>query len=230
MVLVMNRSANIDEYNYDYDYLSTLRSTNANRSIFALASVPKTCIAVSVMQLVQLDLVELNRDINEYLNSPSERIFHPLYLSSKRTLGQFLSHSASSNRNDLMEGTFVQLGDEALISTTLGETFYRYSHPNVSNWLPYPPGTITLYSNIGASLAALVVDPVARVHYHQYVRKQILTPLNVDTDRVDYRLSDLKNQDELVRYYTFNRSRFDLLNQTFPQLELIRAKERQREQ
>jgi CubicO group peptidase (beta-lactamase class C family) len=225
VVLVINRTTTIYEYNYGYDCLSTLRPTDANRSIFALASVSKTFIAVSVMQLVQLNRVDLDRDINEYLNSPSERIFHPLYPASKITLRQLLSHSASINRNDQMEGVFVQLGDQALTSTGLAETCYQYLHPNASNWLSYPPGSVTLYSNIGSSLAAWVVERVTRMPYDQYVRENILKPLNIDIDRAAYRLSDLKNQEDLVRHYTFNQSRFDFLNQIFPQLELKQVRE-----
>ena len=229
VTLVVNATATIYEYNYGYDCLSTLRPIDANRSIFALASVSKTFIAVSVMQLVQLNRVDLDRDINEYLNTPSRRIFHPLYPVSKITLRQLLSHSASINRNDQLEGSFVQLGDQALTSTGLRETCYQYLHPNGSNWLPYPPGSVTLYSNIGSSLAALVVERVARMPYDQYVRENILTPLNIDIDRAAYRLSDLKNQENLVRHYTFNQSRFNFLNQIFPQLDMKQVRERERE-
>lgn len=177
------------------------------------------------MQLVQLNRVDLDRDINEYLNSSSERIFHPLYPLSKITLRQLLSHSASINRNDQLEGIFVQLSDQALTSTGLRETCYQYLHPNASNWLSYPPGSVTLYSNIGSSLAALVVEQVARMPYDQYVRENILTPLSIDIDRAAYRLSDLKNQDDLVRHYTFNQSRYNFLNQIFPQLDMKQVRE-----
>lgn len=220
VALVVNRTGIVFEYSYGYDCLSTLRSTTVNRSIFALASLSKTFIAVSVMQLLQSNHVNLDRDINEYMNSSSERIFHPLYPASNITLRQLLSHSASINRNDHMEGTFVELGDQALTSTGLWNTCYKFLHPNVSNWLPYPPGSVTLYSNIGSSLAALVVERVTRMPYDQYVRENILKPLGIDIGRAAYRLSDLENQNDLVRHYTFNQSRFDLLNQLFPQLEL----------
>ena len=227
VILVTNRSEILYEYSYGYDCLSPLRTMDAHRSIFALASVSKTFIAVSVMQLVEANLVDLDQDINEYLNTSYKRIYHPQYPTSKITLCQLLSHSASINRNDQMEAIFVQLGDNALTSITLKETCYQYLHSNASNWLPYEPGTVTLYSNIGSSLAALVVERVARMPYYQYVKERILQPLTIDTNRAAFRLADLKNQQDLVCHYTFNRSRFHLLNQIFPQLELKQVKIRE---
>ena len=218
VILVTNNSDILYEHSFGYHSLSPLRLMNADKSIFALASISKTLIAVAVMQLVELNLVDLNLDINQYLSSPHQRIYHPLYPSHNITLRQLLSHSASIDRNDQMEGAFVKLGDTGLASTGLAEVCYIYLNPNSSNWLSYPPGTVTLYSNIGSSLAAFVVERVTQMSYEKYVKDKILKTLGIDIKQAAFRLSDFENRENLVSHYTYNASRLEYLNQIFPQL------------
>jgi CubicO group peptidase (beta-lactamase class C family) len=222
-IIVLNANKTLYEYAYGYDELLPERSMDVDRSIFALASISKTFIAVAVMQLLQSSRVNLDHDINDYLRWPTRRILHPQYPTINITLRQLLSHSASIKRNDEMEGAFVQLGDAALTPTGLEDACLQYLHPNASNWLPYRPGTVTLYSNMGSSLAALVVQRVTETPYDEYVREHILKPLNIDTTRAAFRLSHLRNPADLVRHYTFNQSRFDWVNTIFPQLELTQV-------
>ena len=223
VIVVVNRTHIVHEQTFGYESLSPLKSMDADRSIFALASVSKTFIAVAVMQLVELNSLDLDADVNEYLASGERRVYHPLYPRHPITLRQLLSHSASINRNDQMEGAFVQLEDAALTSTSLADTCYTYLNPNSSNWLPHEPGTVTLYSNIGSALAALVVERVARMPYDRYVKEKILKPLDIDTTRAAFRLADLATREDLVRHYTFNASRLGWLNGIFPQLNLIQV-------
>ena len=224
VIVVVNRTHIVHEQAFGYESLSPWKSMDADRSIFALASVSKTFIAVAVMQLVELNLLDLNVDVNEYLASAQQRVYHPLYPRHPITLRQLLSHSASIKRNDQMEGAFVQLEDAALTSTSLADTCYTYLNPNSSNWLPHEPGTVTLYSNIGSSLAALVVERVTRMPYYQYVKEKILKPLDIDTTRAAFRLSDFATREDLVRHYTFNASRLGWLNSVFPQLNLAQVR------
>ena len=224
VILVMNNTDIVYQHSFGYHSLTSSRSMDVDQSIFALASVSKTFIAVAIMQLVESNVLDLDQDINQYLSDPIQRIYHPSFPSHKITLRQLLSHSASINRNDQMEGVFVKLGDAALTPTGLTEACYTYLHPNASNWLPHPPGTVTLYSNIGSALAALVVERVTRLPYERYVRERILQPLGIDIGRAAFRLSDLNNQDDLVQHYTYNASRLEFLNQIFPQLNLTQVK------
>ena len=221
VILVVNATDILYEQTFGYHSLLPLRSMDANRSIFALASLSKTFIAVAVMQLVESHVLDLDADINQYLSVPLQRIFHPLYPSHSITLRQLLSHSASIKRNDQMEATLTDIGDRALTPAALVNACYTYLNPNASNWLSYPPGSVTMYSNIGSSLAALVVERETRVPYDTYVKEKILRPLGID--KSGFRLSDFINAEDLVKHYTFNASRLDLLNQRFPQLNLARV-------
>ncbi|CAF3156346.1 unnamed protein product [Rotaria sp. Silwood2] len=117
------------------------------------------------MQLVEANKLDLDTDINQYLSSSSNhRIFHPQYPSYPITLRQLLSHSASIGINEETYLTFMQIGDTALARLSLTDACYTYLD-NPSNWLPIPPGTVSLYSNVGNALAGLVVERVAQMPY-----------------------------------------------------------------
>jgi CubicO group peptidase (beta-lactamase class C family) len=80
---------------FGYHSLAPVRYLDADKSIFTLGSISKTFIAIAVMQLVEQELVDLDTDINQYLNEPQHRIFHPRYPKHAITLRKLLSHSAS---------------------------------------------------------------------------------------------------------------------------------------
>ncbi|CAF3936833.1 unnamed protein product, partial [Rotaria sp. Silwood1] len=191
-------------------------------SIFVFASISKPFVAVAVMQLVEENKLDLDADINQYLSSSSplnRRIFHPQYPSHSITLRQLLSHSASIDINKEVYDNFMQIGDTALTKLSLADACYIYLD-NSSNWLPTPPNTVSLYSNVGNALAGLVVERVSQMPFEHYVRENILKPLNIDTKKAGYRLSDIDNHDELVKHHVFNASLLDQWNQELPQLNI----------
>jgi CubicO group peptidase (beta-lactamase class C family) len=76
-IIVVNATNILYEQAFGYHSLSPSISMNVNQSIFALASISKTFIAVAVMQLVEKKLVDLDTDINQYLLELNPKIFHP---------------------------------------------------------------------------------------------------------------------------------------------------------
>ncbi|CAF4175181.1 unnamed protein product [Adineta steineri] len=175
---------------------------DVNKSIFVLASISKTFIAVAVMQLVELNRLDLDTDINQYLSSPNQRISHPQYPSHAITLRQLLSHSASIGINEETDLTFMQHEDDAFMQMSLADACFTYLSHNTSNWLPKPPGTVTLYSNVGTSLAGLVIERVTQMPW--------------------LRLSDIEDREELVKQYAFNTSYLKAWNQALPQLNITK--------
>jgi CubicO group peptidase (beta-lactamase class C family) len=223
VIVVVNATNILYEQAIGYQSLSPSRSMNVDQSIFPLASISKTFIAVAVMQLVEKKLVDLDVDINQYLAEPNRKIFHPNYTTHSITLRKLLSHSASISVNGELQSTFYQPGDTAFAKETLADMCFKYINPNTTNWLPRPPGNATLYSNEGTSLAALVVERITKMPYDQYVKENILKPLNIDVSKTGVRLADFPNIDELVKHYlyTLNTSFLQLWDQELPQLNII---------
>ena len=223
VLVVVNTTHILYQEAFGHKSLSPMQMMDADKSIFVLASISKTFIAAAVMQLVESNQLNLDADINQYLSSPNQRISHPQYPSHSITLRQLLSHSASIAVNDETGLTFMQSGDNALTRTTLADACFTYLNHNASNWLPRPPGTVTLYSNVGSSLAGLVVERVTQMPYEHYVREKILKPLGIDVKKAGFRLSDIKDREELVKHYAFNTSYLEEWNRLMPQLNITKV-------
>ncbi|CAF4871495.1 unnamed protein product [Rotaria sp. Silwood1] len=222
VVIVVNNTNILYQEAFGHGSLSPVRMMDVDASIFVLASISKPFVAVAAMQLVEANKLDLDADINQYLSSSSplnHRIFHPQYPSDSITVRQLLSHSASIGINEEAYNTFMQTGDTALNILSLTDACYTYLD-NPSNWLPTPPGTVSLYSNVGNALAGLVVERVTQMPFEEYVREKILKPLNIDTKKAGYRLSDIDNPDELVKHYAFNATLLDQWNGEWPQLNV----------
>jgi CubicO group peptidase (beta-lactamase class C family) len=221
-IVVVNATDILYEQAFGYQSLSPIEPMDVNKSIFPLASISKTFIPVAVMQLVEKELVDLDTDINQYLSEPHQRIFHPRYPSHSITLRKLLSHSASIAVDGQLQNTFFKPGDTAFTQETLADMCFTYLNSNISNWLPKPPGSVTFYSNEGASLAALVVERITKMPYDEYIKENILKPLSIDIRKTGVRLADFENQEEFVKHYTyaFNTSFLESWNQEMPQLNI----------
>ncbi|CAF2853194.1 unnamed protein product [Rotaria sp. Silwood2] len=223
-IMVVNHTDILYQEAFGHRSLSPVRMMDVDTSIFVLASISKPFVAVAVMQLVEANKLDLDADINPYLLSSSlsslnHRIFHPQYPSHPITLRQLLSHSASIGTNKEAYDTFMQIGDTALTKISLADACYTYLD-NSSNWLPLPPGTVSFYSDVGNGLAGLVVERVSQMPFEHYVRENILKPLNIDTKKAGYRLSDIDNHDELVKHHVFKASFLEQWDRELPQLNI----------
>jgi len=221
-IVVVNASDILYEQAFGYHSLSPTVPMDVENSIFTLASISKTFIAIAVMQLVERELVDLDTDINQYLAESHRRIFHPRYPAHSITLRKLLSHSASIAVSNQTSDSFFQPGDTAFTQMTLADMCFTYLNPNTSNWLPKPPGTVSFYSNEGSSLAALVVERITKISYDQYVKENILKPLNIDIRKTGVRLTDFDNREELVKHYAYalNESFLSIWNQEMPRLNI----------
>lgn len=157
-------------------------------SVFILASISKTPIAISAMELVENGSLDLDADISIYLPFQVE---NPNYRGEKITLRMLLTHTSSlldSNEID----NHLSVGDSPI---SLRDFMEGYTSPDGAyyrsdNWSSTnAPGTYEEYSNSGASLAAYVVEAISGESYAQYARRTIFTPLGMNN--TSYRLTDL---------------------------------------
>ncbi|CAF3681051.1 unnamed protein product [Rotaria sp. Silwood1] len=141
-IVVVNATHILYEQAFGYQSLAPTQPMNIDKSIFPIASISKTFIAVAVMQLVEQELVDLDTDINQYLLEVDKRIFHPRYPSHSITLRKLLSHSASIAVSSQVQNTYYRPGDTAFVES-LADMVFKYVNPNTSYWLPKPPGSVT---------------------------------------------------------------------------------------
>lgn len=220
--LVINRSSVVYDEAFGYHSpLSHEHPMDASRSIFVLASLSKTFIALATMQLVELDLIDLDQDVNDYLKYPM-RLSHPLFPEVSITMRHVLSHSTGLGSNYEEDFTHAMLGDDYM-RANLTEVVLRYLMKNAS-WLPEAPGNVTYYSNINAAWGALVVERVSGLSFENYVRLRILNALHINQSEAGYRLADFAmRRSDLVEQYVYNQSLLTVYQQIAPQLHVVKV-------
>lgn len=136
------------------------------RTLFRPGSVSKLFTWVAVMQLVEQGSVDLDTDINEYLESVRirETFAQPI------TLRHVLTHTAGFEDGAL--GYLIIDDPDRIMPLT--ESMARYQPSRVN-----PPGAQTAYSNYATSLAGLVVENISGMPFAEYVREHIFDPLGM---------------------------------------------------
>lgn len=220
-ILVVNQSSILYEKSFGYQSISSFRSIQINQSIFTLASISKTFLSIGIMQLVELNLLNLDENINKYLN---ENIHNPLFPSIPITLRHLLSHQSSINSNQEIH---LRENDQAFEQFSLTDYCLNYFQSNQSNWLNSPPGSVTVYSNEGIALVAVIIERISNMSFENYIQTKILKPLNINPTKSSYRLNQLENLDDVVEQYAFisNSNEFSLWKESFPQLNLRKLNE-----
>jgi CubicO group peptidase (beta-lactamase class C family) len=83
---------------------------------------------------------------------------------------------------------------------------------------------MTHYSNVGPSLAALIVEYVTNMSFEQYVQDKILKRLDIDKNEAAYRISNFESRKKvLVEHFIYNSSWLEIFQNLVPQLNSIQV-------
>lgn len=155
---------------YGYSDLKDELSVNPNETLFRIGSISKLFTWTAVMQLVEQGKLDLNEDINTYLDF---EIPNQIYNSSIKpqpiTLYHLMTHT--SGFEDIKK-------DLAFINPSLMPTLKEYIYTNLPNRI-FHPGEVVAYSNYGAALAGYIIELVSKQTFHEYIEKYIYTPLQM---------------------------------------------------
>lgn len=169
-----------------------------------VASISKTTIALALMKAQELNLLELDDPINDYL--PFE-VVNPMYRNAPITIRHLTMHTSSLKYSEVMtdirvfEAADVELG--AFLKNYLSKEGKWYSD---SIYHDRAPGELGDYSNVGASLAAYILEVVSQVPFSEFVDRHIFEPMNFTQTGFDPNIS--------TQYYNYvsqnNFERIDL--------------------
>jgi len=150
---------------YGYADLAAGRPVDADTTLFRQGSVSKLFAWTAVMQLVEQGKLDLDADVNRYLDFAIAREFNrPI------TLRNLLTHTAGFE--DISRGIYA---NGAADLRPLAEGIKRMPVPARI----FAPGTRTAYSNYGAALAGYIVERVSGESFERYVEQHILAPLDM---------------------------------------------------
>ncbi len=164
-VMVMQNGQVLLRKGYGYADLKTKKPVDPAATVFRLASISKLFTWVSVMQLVEQGKLDLDTDVNRYLDFQIRPAF-----SQPVTLRNLMTHT----------GGFEEVIRDIIVTDPKRAVTLRdYLIRNQPQRL-FPPGTIPAYSNYGVGIAGYIVQRVSGQPFEQYVEQHIFTPLKME--------------------------------------------------
>ncbi len=138
---------------------------------FEAASIAKTIIATCVMQLAERGKVSLDEDVSKHLGFRVRSPRHDVPI----TLRLLLTHRASIHdlEPEVEEKRELPLGD------FLERYLVEHDKPRQRAFLAAAPATTYEYSNVGASLAAYVVEKVSGRSFDEHTAEALFVPLRM---------------------------------------------------
>jgi CubicO group peptidase (beta-lactamase class C family) len=163
-VLVTQNGQVLLEKGYGYADLKSKKPVDPATTLFRLASISKLFTWVSVMQLVEQGKLDLDTDVNQYLDFQIRPAF-----SKPITLRNLMTHTGGFEEED--RDIIVTNPDQAVAL----RDFLMHNQPQRI----FAPGTIPAYSNYGVGLAGYIVQRVSGEPFEHYVEQHIFTPLKM---------------------------------------------------
>ncbi len=146
---------------------------DADTTLFRIGSTSKLITWTAVMQLVEAGKLDLNTDINRYLDFEiSPQLEKPLQktIAEPITMTHLMTHTPGFE--DHPDMLFRLTEDELL---PLNEYIKNYQPVRI-----FPAGEVAAYSNYGTALAGYIVERLSGHLFSDYVEKNIFTPLNMN--------------------------------------------------
>jgi CubicO group peptidase (beta-lactamase class C family) len=153
---------------YGYADIEAGRPVVADETVFSVGSTGKLVTWTAVMQGVEDGRLELDRDVNDYLDDSP--VVVPDTYPQPVTLEHLATHSAGFE--DSLAGT---LADDPAEIRPLGELLAEHRPARVR-----PPGEFVAYSNYGTALAGHVLAEQYDTEFTEYVDERVFAPLGMN--------------------------------------------------
>jgi CubicO group peptidase (beta-lactamase class C family) len=150
---------------YGYADVAQKTPVSADGTLFRLGSISKLFTWIAVMQQVERGKLDLDRDVNDYLDFKIPSTFEkPI------TLRNLMTHTAGFEES----AKDMQQPDAASIKP-LGDYIRAHVPARI-----FAAGTIPAYSNYGAALAGYIVERVTGEKMADYAAERLFKPLGMD--------------------------------------------------
>jgi CubicO group peptidase (beta-lactamase class C family) len=149
---------------YGYADTKTKRPVDPNTTLFRPGSVSKLFTWTAVMQLVQAGKIDLDADVNKYIDFTI-----PPFEGKPVTMRNLMTHTPGFEetvRDLLVDNKEQLLPIDVYLKRRLPTRIF-------------PPGQVIAYSNYGATLAGYIVQRVSGEKFEDYIAKHIFEPLKM---------------------------------------------------
>ncbi|SMG28853.1 CubicO group peptidase, beta-lactamase class C family [Marivirga sericea] len=198
-VSIVNQNGTLYEKGFGYSNIET-KEKYTQHTIQHIASISKTLIGIALMKAQEMGKLKLDDPIQHYL---SFKVFNPYHPDAQITIRQLATHTSGINDTDeyYMAKSWVLTKNQDLenVSTeypaqTLNPSDsimsiekYLKEYLNVTgayyqknNYIDFKAGERHNYSNVGSTLAALVLEKATGQAFDEFTQQYILKPLNMN--------------------------------------------------
>lgn len=164
VVLVVKDGKVLAAKGFGYSDVEKKTPVSVDATLFRPGSISKLFTWTAVMQLVEQGKLDLDKDINTYLDFKIPATFpQPI------TLRQIMTHTPGFEEQikDLINA-------EGMPMASLREHLVRHMPERI-----FSPGTTPAYSNYGAGLAGYIVERVSGKPFNDYIADNIFKPLGM---------------------------------------------------
>ncbi|MEO7691922.1 MAG: serine hydrolase domain-containing protein [Sphingomonas sp.] len=164
VVVVVKDGKVLTQRGYGYSDVKAQKPVDPDNTLFRPGSISKLFTWTAVMQQVQAGKLDLDRDVNDYLDFKI-----PPAWGKPITLRNLMTHTAGFE-------------ETAKYLIAINPTDNRPLEAALKRSVPariYAPGSMASYSNYGASVAGYLVQRVSGEPFEAYVQRHIFAPLGM---------------------------------------------------
>jgi CubicO group peptidase (beta-lactamase class C family) len=163
VVAIVKDGKVLTERGYGFSEVEKRAPVDPEKTLFRPGSVSKLLTWTAVMQLVEQGKIDLDADVNQYLDFKI-----PAHDGKPVTMRNLMQHTAG----------FEEQAKGILTDDPKSPSFEAL----LKAWTPnrvFAPGTTPSYSNYGASLAGYIVQRLSGEPFDAYIEKHIFAPLDM---------------------------------------------------
>ncbi|MGH8216198.1 MAG: serine hydrolase domain-containing protein [Rhodanobacteraceae bacterium] len=172
---------------YGYADVAKRKPVIADQTLFRPGSVSKTFTWTAVMQLVGEGKIDLDADVNKYLDFKiPEKFGKPITMRDLMTM--------TPGFEDTVRDEFLSSPKQLF---PIGDYVKKDLPARI-----FPPGKIVAYSNYGATLAGYIVERLSGQTFDQYIEDHIFKPLGMDHSTFEQPLPPALAPDMSLGYHS----------------------------
>ena len=163
VVAIVKDGKVLTERGYGFSDVAKQTPVDPKKTLFRPGSVSKLLTWTAVMQLVEQGKIDLDADVNQYLDFKI-----PAFDAKPVTMRNIMQHTAG----------FEEQAKGILTDDPSSPSFESL----LKAWTPnrvFAPGATPSYSNYGASLAGYIVQRLSGEPFDAYIEKHIFAPLDM---------------------------------------------------
>lgn len=164
VVVIVKDGQILFQRGYGYSDVATKKPVDPDTTMFRPGSVSKLFTCTAVMQLVEQGKLDLDRNVNDYLDFKI-----PDTYNDPVTLRRIMTHTAG----------FEEWDKALFVATPAQLEPLNVSMPEYVPARIFAPGTMPAYSNYAMTLAGYIVQRISGEKFEDYITNHILKPLQM---------------------------------------------------